>query len=64
MALVQVSKREGRIDRVRPSDAPPVVELDLEPNQRIVSIELRKVWSSGDRKTDDWAWTAYIENRV
>ena len=61
--LVQIEKRKGKINRVKPPDAPPIVELHLEPHQRVISIELTEDWWYGDRVTRDWSWTAYIESR-
>jgi len=62
MAYTQVSKREGRIPRVKPEDAPPVIELDLERGQYLVSVELENTTRFTDhhRKTDDWKWTAFV----
>lgn len=63
--LVQVVKRTGRIDRVKPEEAPPVVELMLRPNERVISLELREsYWQRPERKTGDWHWTAYVEVRL
>jgi hypothetical protein len=63
MALVQIVKHKGRIDRV-PRDDTPVVELDLQPDQRVVSIELKEaMFSAPDRKTVDWRFVAYVETR-
>lgn len=65
MSLVQVVKRSGEVARVRPG-VTPVVELDLEPHQRVISFELLEayVFSSSDRKTKDWKWVAYIESWI
>lgn len=62
--LVQVQKRRGKIERVRPEDGPPVVELYLMDNERVISLDLSEDWWYGDRKTRDWSWTAYIEARL
>lgn len=62
--LVQVAKRTGKVRRVKPGDGPPVVELHLEPHQYVVSFDLSKDWDYGDRKTDDWSWTAYVATRL
>ena len=62
--FVQVTKRQGKIKRVPPAEGPPVVELLLEPNESIISIELTEDWWYGERKTRDWSWTAYIAHRM
>lgn len=63
-ALVQISKVEGKIDRV-PRDETPVVELHVEPNERVISIDLRcREFDHLERKTVDWRWTAYVETRL
>lgn len=65
MSLVQIVKRTGRIDRVKPEHAPPVVELEIGDNQRVISIDLHEVvFGDLDRKTRDWRWTAYVETRL
>lgn len=64
MPLVQVIKREGKIERVHLEDGPPVVELVLKPNESIISIELTQDWWYGERKTRDWSWTACIARRM
>jgi hypothetical protein len=62
--LVRVTRRRGRIDRV-PRGQTPAIDLVLAANQTIVSIELVDQDAySGDRKTVDWRWTAYIATRV
>lgn len=64
MSRVQITKQTGRVLRVKPG-VTPVVELDLEPHQRVVSFELDEIWPSAggmDRKTTDWKWVAYIES--
>lgn len=64
IGLVQVVKRQGEIDKVARDDI-PIVELHLEDNQRIVSMDLRpKLYDRADRKTVDWKWTAYVETRL
>jgi hypothetical protein len=61
--FVQISERRGAIDRVRRGTT-PVVELELEPNQRVVSIDLRKTtYDDPERKTVDWRYLAYVESR-
>ncbi len=65
MTLVQIQKRTGRIDRVRREHAPPVIEIDLEPNQYIVGVELREdVLFHSERVTSDWEWTAYVASTL
>lgn len=65
MSLVQIALHTGRIDRVR-EGVTPVVQLDLEENQRVVSIDLID-WTARfgnfERKTHDWEWRAYVETR-
>jgi hypothetical protein len=64
MDLVQVTRRRGRVDRV-PAGQMPVVELYLEPNQTVVSIEFSDGnGATRDRKTVDWHWQAYIATRA
>lgn len=64
MGLVQITHRTGTINRV-PRGETPVIELQLDRNQKIVSVELqpthRSLWS--DRKTLDWTWTVVTEWR-
>lgn len=62
--LVQITRHHGSISRVKPGHGPPVIELHLGPNERVVSIELTEDWTYGDRKTSDWSWTAYVETRL
>lgn len=58
--LVQITKTTGRIDRVRRGQT-PIVELDLQPTQYVIGIELREAhFDDLERKTVDWYWTAYI----
>ena len=62
--LVQVSKRTGRINRVKNGET-PVIELFLADNESIVGVELKDwghLWP--ERKTVDWTWTAYIATRL
>jgi hypothetical protein len=40
-----------------------VVELDLERNQRVVSLSLRS-FEKPERKTVDWSWVAVVETRL
>ncbi len=58
--LTQISKRSGRIERVRPEHAPPTIELYLEPGQYVTGVELKEEYAYRDRKTTDWFWTAYV----
>jgi hypothetical protein len=58
--LVQITRRKGCIERVRPG-VTPIIELDLEPHQRVVSVELSEYLFGGrERKTTDWYWTAFV----
>lgn len=64
MTLVQIQQIKGRVDRVPRGDV-PVIELDLEPNQRVVYVSLSEsLFDPRDRKTVDWHWIAYVENRI
>lgn len=61
MSLHQIATRKGGVDRV-PDGQTPVVELYLQPNERIVSFELREsMFANPARKTIDWRWTAIID---
>lgn len=63
MAVVQVARREGEIERV-PRGQQPLLELHLTHDQRIVSVEMkRRSWDDLERKTVDWYWVAYVETR-
>lgn len=58
--FTQVSRVEGRIERVRPGET-PIVELRLWQGQYIAGFELEREFdTSRTRKTYDWRWTAYI----
>lgn len=60
--LVQITRREGYIDRV-PRGETPVIEIHLAPGQYVVSASLKSlddVTGSPERKTVDWKWTAYV----
>jgi hypothetical protein len=60
--LVQIARREGRIERV-PRGEVPVIELRLAPGQYVANVELASleyVVNQPERKTIDWTWTAYI----
>lgn len=64
MTLVQIIKLTGTIERVKPG-VTPVIELQLEDNQRVVSVDLgEKILFHSQRKTTDWHWTAYVETRL
>lgn len=61
MNLHQITKLKGQIDRVTP-DWVPTLELHLDPNQRVVSVEMEPITLVySERKTVDWKWTAYID---
>jgi hypothetical protein len=64
MSAVRITKRTGTIKRVK-SNARPVLELELADNERVVSVTLDPIpdWS-GERKTTDWTWTAYVEEAL
>lgn len=58
--LVQISKREGTIERV-PFGETPVIEFRLARGQYVASVELKPhVLFHSERKTQDWNWTAYV----
>ena len=60
MSLVQVTKRQGTIERVQ-RGVTPVLELDLDEHQYIASVALEQVVQYlSDRKTVDWKWIAYV----
>lgn len=64
MALVQISKRKGSVDRV-PAGQTPLVELELEDNQEIVRFELHEsLMASRERKTTDYWWEAWVATRL
>jgi len=59
-ALVQISRREGEIRRVK-YGVTPVIELHLEPHERVVSVELTgNAWRHPERKTVDWQWVVFV----
>lgn len=61
LTTVHVVRRSGEIAAV-PKDEVPFIDLDLEPGQYIVSMDLRKV-AGYPRKgcfTCDWMWTAFV----
>lgn len=61
--LVQLYEVKGEVRRVKPGEK-PVVELHLEDNRRVVSLEIHETpWSSysHERKTKDYIYTAIIE---
>lgn len=63
MGLVQVARREGQIEKV-PRGQQPLLELHLNHNQRLISVDMRRpFWDDPERKTVDWLWTAYVETR-
>lgn len=65
MSLVQIERRTGWINRVKPEDQPPILELDLADNQTVVSADMRESFFSPEhRRTTDWYWTAYIATRL
>lgn len=58
--LVQITKRSGRIDRVK-YGITPLIELHLEPGQYVSNTELwQSPYPAQHRKTIDWYWTAYV----
>lgn len=58
--LVQISMRQGRIDRV-PRGRTPVIELHLNDRQYVAGVELQSSYfDDPDRKTVDWRWTAFV----
>jgi hypothetical protein len=61
--LVQITRREGRIERV-PRGETPTIETRLAAGQYITSVALRShEYDAGvgpERKTVDWTWTAYV----
>lgn len=63
MTLVQLSVMEGWINRV-PDGQEPVVELNLEPNQEVVALDLWERPWDGERKTRDFRYRATIRTRL
>lgn len=62
--LVQITQRSGRANRV-PEGQAPTIELDLEPHQQVVQLELRELNAYDvDRKTRDWTWTVTVATRI
>lgn len=60
MSLVQITKREGRIERV-PDGRTPVLELSLGDRAYVAAAEIKPIMLfNSERKTVDWTWTAYI----
>lgn len=63
-SLVQISRQQLRVDRV-PRGVEPLLELNLEDNQRVVGIEARSShYERVERKTIDWHFTVYVETRL
>lgn len=61
MPLHQLSTLKGRISRV-PRGVTPHVPLELDTNQRVVSLDLREnIFGDGKRVTVDWHWEAVID---
>lgn len=65
--LHQISKREGRIERV-PNGQTPIIELMIEEGRRVVSVDLQPVIHFGRtaeaRVTTDWRYTVYLDNEL
>lgn len=62
--FVQITARRGEVrGPVESYSAPDLIELNLEPNQRVIQIEWSRGFESRRRKTVDWRWTAWIESR-
>ena len=60
MGLIQIEKRTGDIREV-PQGTTPILELDLDPHQRVISVELFPV-PAAPSDTVNWLWSAYIES--
>lgn len=57
----QLVKHTGHIARV-PRGQTPIVELAIDPGQRVVSIDVRPSFVDRDeRKTVDWNWTVWTD---
>jgi hypothetical protein len=60
--LVQLHSRSGVVCG-QPFEQPDFIELQLAPDQRVISVG----WTQGPwlrgRKTVDWTWTVWIESR-
>lgn len=63
VALVQVTEKRLHFDRVRLGDI-PTVELDLRPDQRVISCDLRSRVGAVGRVTEDWVAVVQIETRI
>lgn len=61
--LVQISQRRITFDRV-PLGEEPVVELHLEPGQRVIACDLRSHAGMVGRTTEDWTARVQIETRL
>jgi hypothetical protein len=65
--LVQIRLVRGDIKRVPPGET-PIIELQLEPHERVLDIELARNEQHGralsERKTYDWTWVAYVETQL
>lgn len=66
MSLVQLTRRTGIVRAPAHHYGQPIdlIELDLEPNQRVVQVETKRGLDERRRKTVDWTWTVWIETRL
>lgn len=64
MALAQIKRLTGTIERVPREDGEPVIELHLEPHQQVVSVKLTPQVDRVDRVTVDWRWTVFVVSRL
>jgi hypothetical protein len=64
VSLVQIVSRSGQARTPSSTYQPPgLIELNLEPNQRVVQVDWSRGFDSRGRKTVDWTWTVWIEVR-
>lgn len=62
---MQVSRHKRVYERVALNET-PTLELSLDDNQRIVSLEVsdNRYHVSPERKTCDWTFVAWVETRL
>jgi hypothetical protein len=62
--LAQITSRSGQARTPSSTYEPPsLIELNLEPNQRVIQVEWSRGFDHRTRKTVDWTWTVWIETR-
>jgi hypothetical protein len=63
MAKVQITRWRGLVEGV-PQGEEPQVELDLEPGETVLAVELQVRPGSLQEERSDWRWTALIVRTV